>query len=730
MSETAMKQLSLLLLFALFSICLFQASAASVPQVTTVTQRLEVPNADFEQGRDGWNIPKNGSLEQVDDQHGNSAKIVVSDPMTEAVYITRRFPVEPGKRYVAQCEIKTLEVMAVPGKMSSEGACLIIEWADQNQQWLTSGVYSKGLWGTHDWTTAVCRDLRAPKGAGYACIFLALRDKGTAWFDNFELRAVEEPVVKTAPADGAVLKTNAPCLEWLSPSGIDTYEVVLSQNADFPPEESITRTVEVEKRLQFREPLKPGVWYWRVNIFGNPDNAPCHFTIDTPEDANCLPPQISASHGRLLDPTEHYTFSVAAEAGLQDISISDLDTPKTTFELTELPSEGQWQILPQGGWKNGLNTIRITATAKNGVAETRQVWLVCAPKPEKVIAIDHDGHYTENGERIFPLGIYQVEPKEMAEVKAAGFEVVHKYAFESGQDDQKAKEYLDAAVAAGLRVFIGFDRGHHTKNGIVQGNFTMMARRVGMLANHPGLFCWYLFDEPEVPAYYVPPKQLTAFAELLRQLDPYHPVVMTTWGDNMNAYRKTWDTHWTQSYAKPAEIVKTIAEHRKKLLNDSPITLLIHCYDKVQSARKKNREPVNWDDFKPDYDWMRAAAMAGITQEVNGLWWWWYAKSVPGWMTAAQNPRTWNDLCRVIEEVRTLRPILNAEGDVQKGTVSVGDAKVEWWMKTVAGKNTLIIVNTSETEVEATIAPQGITPVQAKLKRFGVEIISAIPRMP
>ena len=120
---------------------------------------------------------------------------------------------------------------------------------------------------------------------------------------------------------------------------------------------------------------------------------------------------------------------------------------------------------------------------------------------------------------------------------------------------------------------------------------------------------------------------------------------------------------------------------------------------------------------------MRAAAMVGITKEVNGLWWWWYAKHVNDWMTAAQNPVTWGNLCKVIEELRSLRPVLNADGQTQGGTVVVGDAKVEWWAKRVDGKDTVIIVNTSETTVETTIVPKGIAPIPVHLGRFGVVVI-------
>ena len=684
---------------------------------------ITVSNADFEQESTDWTCQSNVTFEQVDEKHGKSARMDVQDPKTDSVYITRLIPITPGARYAAHCDIRTKDVTMAQGKMSSVGACLIVEWGDKNRKWLTSGVYSRGIWNTQEWTRVECKNLRAPDDAHYAYVYIALRAKGTAWYDNFEIYQQEESAIKTSPAEGEIVKTNAPLFQWHSMNGIDTYTLKLSQNPDFPEAETSTHIVDVESFLQLRTPLKSGVWYWLVNAKGFPDKSPASFVIDTPPQTSILPPQIIAQHARLLAPNEQYHFSVNTPTRLKSLAIADDDSPDRQFDVRELP-EKRYAIIPNGGWKNGLNTLSITATADNGASETRKVWIVCSPKPENVIVIDKEGRYSENGKHIFPLGIYEVAPEFMPEVKEAGFEVVHIYKWEGTQDDDAAKTYLDAAQVAGLRVFIGFDRGHHSPNGIVQGNLELLARRVGKLASHPALFCWYLFDEPEVAAYYVPPKRLTAFAELLRMLDPYHPVVMTTWGKNMNAYRKTWDTHWTQSYSKPAEVVKTIADHRRLLLNDSPITLLVHCYDQTQSRLLKQNQPVNWDDFKPDYDWMRAAALVGLAKDVNGLWWWWHAKSVPGWMTAAQNPKTWENLTKVVQEVRSLRPILNADGPTQTGTVVVGNDKIEWWLKSVNGKHTIIIVNTSEEDVEATITPKDFPPIPVKLGRFGVRIIN------
>jgi hypothetical protein len=261
-----------------------------------------------------------------------------------------------------------------------------------------------------------------------------------------------------------------------------------------------------------------------------------------------------------------------------------------------------------------------------------------------------------------------------------------------------------------LRVFLGFDRGTGSGQGLVQGNTEHVVRRVAALCDHPGLFCWYLFDEPEIVDQYVSPRNLVAFADLIRALDPYHPLVVTTWGNRMNRYRASWDTHWTQSYATPPEIVRTIADHRRLLENASPITLLIHCYDRDQSVAFKAGKAVDPAAFQPDAAWMRAAAFVGITQQVNGLFWWWYAETSRDFYTAAQVPQAWQALCSVVAQVRELRPVITGAGVAESARVEVADGAIEVWAKTVDGERTVIAVHTGSAEVEATVPARGEGP--------------------
>ena len=129
--------------------------------------------------------------------------------------------------------------------------------------------------------------------------------------------------------------------------------------------------------------------------------------------------------------------------------------------------------------------------------------------------------------------------------------------------------------------------------------------------------------------------------------------------------------------------------------------------------------------FAPDADWMRAAAFVGVVKSVNGLWWWWYASRQQQFYTVARVPHAWEALCGVVKDIRDLRPLILAPGDTQSGTVEVKKAaRVEWWAKTVNGKQTVIAVNTSEDDLEAVIPIPGQEPATMAFKRFEVKVIN------
>jgi len=673
------------------------------------TSRIEVSNAGFEAGPEGWDLPANAAVvSDVAHSGERSARLTVQDPLTEPVYITRQIPVVGGAHYRARCWVKTAGVVEKPGRMESVGAGLIVEWADPNGRWFASGVYATGLYGDQDWTLREAQPLRAPEEAGFAAIYLALRGAGTAWFDDFELVRVHHALTLQSPPSGQPIRDNTPTLQWLDDPAVLKFTVELSPDPAFPAE--ATRRLEVgQPAVTIAEPLPPGRWYWRVTASGYDPSEVWSFDQTAALDQDTTAPVILAGPTRVTRPDEPVRFRIR-EAG-PGLTVQARLGDQVLPVQVEALSKGEVEAILAPPWEAGLNRLTITATDQAGNAEARTVPVVCRPAPDRPITISPEGFYLDAGQRIFPLGIYQVSPAAMPAVKQAGFEVVHTYQFEDSADDEAARAYLDAAAAAGLRVFLGFDRGLSSGRGLVQGNVEHLIQRVAALCDHPGLFCWYLFDEPEVPQQYIAPRTLNGYADLIRRLDPYHAVVVTTWGPRMALYRPSFDTHWTQAYTTPAGVVAQIEEHRRLLGPETPITLLVHCFDREQTEGFRKGRPMDPSRFQPDAAWLRAAAYAGVTQGVNGLWWWWYADQAEDWLTVADVPEVWQALSRWIQELQELEPCLVHPNRAATGSLEVPDGRVTWWRKEVDGESTLIAVNTTERAVQVAIPATGEGPV-------------------
>jgi hypothetical protein len=704
------------------------AAAAVFAEPKLVKFPVDVVNAGFEDGKTGWSGGKSMGVDEAVAHGGKkSMRIVVADPKKDSVYVTQNIPVKGGGRYEATCFVKTENVESAPGRMSSVGAGLIVEWADKKGRWMAGGQYHCGRWGTSDWKQMECKAISAPENAGYAIVYLTLRAKGTAWFDDVTFSEVRVVTDKIAPADGAVISNNCPRFVWGLLPGVRRYFLELSRDPSFP--DGAVRTFDAGglSEFQMEEPLEPGVWHWRVSSKGSKDYGSSKFTQTASVECDCLPPIVLTKAARITDSDQ--AFVVRVKDSCRHLPELVFHGVSGRYAGSDGGDTLQYSFTaPAGGWRKGVTEGEITARDAAGNCAATTFWLLNAPKPDNAVTVEADGSYHQSGKRIFPLGIYEVAPKYMAEVRASGYDVVHTYRWESNQDDVACRKYLDSCWAAdGLRAFIGFDRGGWSKKGIVQGNLKHIAHRVGALADHPGLFCWYLFDEPEIFNQFVSSDKLTEFADLIRALDPYHPVVMTTWNKTMNEYRRTWDTHWTQAYGNPAAVVRQLEEHRRFLENASPITLLVNCNDQAQgSARKRGIEP-DPEKFSRDYDHMRACAFLGIVKECNGLWWWWFARDTRDFYTAAQVPKAWANLVKVVKEIGALRPLVTADGPVASGSAASGKDRVEWWAKTVDGKTTVIAVNTADKPVSVELSDSSFGSLKMDLGRYEVRICNPRP---
>ena len=710
-------------------VSLLFSMAAGVVWATPGEVPIEISNPGFEEGKAGWKFLPNMSVSSERPHGGKAcACIDMTTVDSDRVYLTRQVPVEAGGEYGAECFVRTEDVQA-DGRIRREacGATLIVEWCNAEKKWIDSGQYAKFVYGTEDWTKLRVDELRAPPDAAYATVFLALRARGRAWFDDVRFFKRLTPTEKTEPADGAELKTNTPRFAWKYRPGVRRFSVMLSRSPDFPKGSSRVFPAGGFYDCQLETPLEPGTWYWKVTAAGLKDEAePWRFTVDKATvGKDTLAPLAFTRARRVTSGRESFTVRLRERNGV----------PKARFlgvtGVCASVGDGEYDCrfkAPAAGWPKGLVEGVVEVSDAAGNRAERTFYLLNAPKPENAVVVGVDGMFHERDRRIFPIGIYEVSTKYMAKVRSCGYDVVHTYRWENSQDDAACRRYLDACWSnRGLRAFIGFDRGNGKGAlGIKQGNFAQTARRVGSLADHPALFCWYLFDEPEHYDQFVTPDVLTAHADIVRALDPYHPVVMSTWGRTMNEHRRTWDTHWSQAYGKPAEAAALVDTQRAQIGCPSPVTMLLNCNDGVQSAALRRKEKVDPSKakFQRDYDWFRACAHLAVVKGTNGIWWWWFAPDNREFVSAAQVPEAWNDLTRANREIIALRPQIAAEGPVVSGRAADGDRTVEWWAKTVDGRMTAIIVNTAEKPASVEIDLPLVGRRRYDLGRFEVRTVT------
>lgn len=119
----------------------------------------------------------------------------------------------------------------------------------------------------------------------------------------------------------------------------------------------------------------------------------------------------------------------------------------------------------------------------------------------------------------FPLGWYSSVdyPDALQQVAAEGINFVVPYTGKS--DANKVKAYLDRAGEAGIKVMVEIPRIEVRKD-----HRWLITQFVKQLKNHPALYGWYLYDEPEYVQ--ISPRLLERVYQAIKTEDPQHSVAI------------------------------------------------------------------------------------------------------------------------------------------------------------------------------------------------------------
>ncbi|MGC9319972.1 MAG: hypothetical protein ACP5KN_18215, partial [Armatimonadota bacterium] len=158
-----------------------------------------------------------------------------------------------------------------------------------------------------------------------------------------------------------------------------------------------------------------------------------------------------------------------------------------------------------------------------GVAETQL--RTAAPKPNEVKIDNATGGLVADGLPFVPFGYYTYYPlKEgvMDEEVVRGFTLFSPYhgGPHDAEDMARIREYMDRCAEIGMRV--NYHLMWPRRREMTDELWEQLRAEIRAFRDHPALLSWYIADEPSSPE--VP--RLERVYDLLKQLDPHHPVTV------------------------------------------------------------------------------------------------------------------------------------------------------------------------------------------------------------
>lgn len=650
----------------------------------------------------GWRLPSGTALAKPGKDGEHCLRLDRPDTKGYAEFFV---PVQTGHIYRAKAWVRCENVVADEASTYNRGAVLFCQFADQDKKWRSGGAFPKGLHGTHDWQQLEVKHTAAiPEGVAFIQLMVGVEGKGTAWFDGVELEEITawDTPKAISPLDGARVDSKRPLLSWEAALPKESYELQISPSADFPADATRTQLVWAgEARPD--TPLAPGTWCWRLQTVAAtarlPATQPRRFIVSA--EAADWPPLFMPGWTSNAIPL---TARLAPAEWVSEVTATIAGQPATVARDGDGLAISPAQPLPKG-----VHEVRVKARNAQG-QEAEFVDLYAAKVSAGTITFRADGIMLLSGKPFFPLGAYR-DPSDtrtdFAGLREAGFNVTHDYYFENtDRTIPEARDYLRAADAAGLKVFLGFGRPSIRRNDVLGWK-----RWVGELMDEPGLLTWYMMDEPMCQE--VPQAAFVGLQQAIRQMDSGHPASLllariAPVTEFQRAYASTCDILWCDPYPIPDQSLLAVAEKaaacREAAGPGKPFWVVLQGFDwRYAREGRKALGKYGQEITCPTPDETRAMAHLALSSGTQGLIWYWSPNSI--YHLQQQAPTVWKGICDTVQELNRLQPFLTAPR-TPADDLSL-PAPFRFWSRKADGKRVLAVVNASDNPASLAVPAAG-----------------------
>ena len=356
-------------------------------------------------------------------------------------------------------------------------------------------------------------------------------------------------------------------------------------------------------------------------------------------------------------------------------------------------------------FKQGDNEVTVSFYEDDKWVDSRKVNVIL--RPEKFNEVKRDlltGTLVADGLPFFPVGFYcqwpvlNTFPEEEA---VKGFNLMSPYWNVDNKNRKERIRFMDRCAELGMKVNYNVCNVAAGGMKIGAGNILtkeeklhLLGKEIEALRDHPALLAWYLYDEPEGQG--VPPDSLQEAYDLIKELDPYHPVTIVFMAPHMaDKYSKVMDIAMTDPYPVPNGPITQVEEY-VEILNG------FFRYQKPVWVVPQAFGGSEWWTREPDPREVRAMTYLGLIHNASGIQYF-IRKGLNG---SPKSPAVWGECGAIAQEVMELLPSLAYGQPAPPAKVSA----VEIQARTINrnGMFTILLVNTANKPYEFDLRLEGI----------------------
>jgi len=350
------------------------------------------------------------------------------------------------------------------------------------------------------------------------------------------------------------------------------------------------------------------------------------------------------------------------------------------------------QALPAGAWD-----LTCVLTGADGSAWTLPARVVKLPPRANAVQIDRvSGGLIVEGLPFFPFGFYcysPVQPTLAEEEVVKGFNVMAPYQSNDPAGLADRRRYMDRCAQLGMKVHYQLLGAVGRLDGSPESEL-LLRTEVAAFRDHPALLAWYISDEPT--GHGTTPEELRRAYEIVREVDPYHPVTIVFMRPARAVeYAAAMDVAMCDPYViphnPPGAIAPAVDALVSTLGDDKPAWL-------VPQAFGGNE----WWPREPTRQEIRVMTYLGLIQGATGIQYF-VRHGLNGF---PKSTSTWAECGRMALEVAELTPALLSREARPAVTTSAESVRAAAWRD--RGRIVILAVNLENRPQEVQLAIQGL----------------------